>query len=59
MIYKSPFPDVQIPDVPLHDYVFEHVDRWADKPALIDGPTDRCPCERGPGSCNDQSGCVP
>ena len=41
MIYKSPFPDVQIPDVPLHDYVFEHVDRWADKPALIDGPTDR------------------
>ena len=41
MIYRSPFPDVDIPQVPLYDYVFEHADRWPDKPALIDGPTDR------------------
>lgn len=41
MIYRSPFPDVDIPEVPLHDYVFELTDRWPDKPALIDGPTDR------------------
>jgi len=41
MIYRSPYPDVQIPVVPLHDFVFEHAERWADKPALIDGPTGR------------------
>ena len=41
MIYRSPFPDIDIPEVPLHDYVFEHADRWPDKPALIDGPSDR------------------
>ena len=41
MIYRSPFPDVEIPEVPLPDYVFEHVDRWPDKAALIDGPSGR------------------
>ena len=41
MIYKSPFPDIDIPEVPLQDYLFEHASRWPDKPALIDGPTDR------------------
>ena len=41
MIYKSPFPDVDVPVVPLPDYLFEHADQWPDKPALIDGPTDR------------------
>ena len=41
MIYQSPFPSVDIPVAPLHDFVFEHADRWPDKPALIDGPTDR------------------
>ena len=41
MIYRSPFPDPEIPAVPLPDYVFEHIDRWADKPALIDGPSGR------------------
>ncbi len=41
MIYKSPFPEVDIPVTPLHEFVFEHADRWPDKPALIDGPTDR------------------
>ena len=41
MIYKSPFADIEIPVRPLHEHVFEHVDRWPDKPALIDGPTGR------------------
>ena len=41
MIYRSPFPDIEIPITPLHEHVFEHADRWPDKPALIDGPTDR------------------
>ena len=41
MIYRSPFPDIEIPVRPLHEHVFEHADRWPDKPALIDGPTDR------------------
>ena len=41
MIYRSPFPDVEIPEIPLPDYVFEHVDRWPDKAALIDGPSGR------------------
>ena len=41
MIYRSPFPDVEIPEVALHEHVFELADRWPDKPALIDGPSDR------------------
>ena len=41
MIYRSPFPDVEIPVVSLATYLFEHADQWADKPALIDGPTNR------------------
>ena len=41
MIYRSPFPDIEIPVTPLHEHVFEHADRWPDKPALIDGPSDR------------------
>ena len=41
MIYRSPFPDVEIPVVSLPTYLFEHTDQWADKPALLDGPTNR------------------
>ena len=41
MIYRSPFPDIEIPRVPLHDFLFEHVGRWPDKAALIDGPSGR------------------
>jgi acyl-CoA synthetase (AMP-forming)/AMP-acid ligase II len=41
MIYRSPFPDVEIPVVSLPTYLFEHADQWAAKPALIDGPTNR------------------
>ena len=39
MVITSPFPALDIPDVPLTDYVFEHVERHADHPALIDGAT--------------------
>ena len=41
MIYRSPFPDIEIPRVPLHEFLFEHVGRWPDKAALIDGPSGR------------------
>src|SRR5262245_30614526 len=39
MIYRSPFPDVETPILPITDYVFERLDRYADKPAIIDGAT--------------------
>ena len=41
MVYRSPFPEVDIPVVPLQDYLFEHAARWPDKAALVDGPTNR------------------
>ena len=41
MIHRSRFPDVVIPDVSLTEYVFEHVEGYLDRPALIDGPTGR------------------
>jgi acyl-CoA synthetase (AMP-forming)/AMP-acid ligase II len=39
MIFRSPHPDVQIPDLPLTQFVLRHADRLADKPAIIDGVT--------------------
>ena len=39
MVITSPFPALDIPDVSLTDYVFEHVDQHGDRPALIDGAT--------------------
>ncbi|HJN44193.1 MAG TPA: 4-coumarate--CoA ligase family protein [Vicinamibacterales bacterium] len=41
MIYRSPYPDVDIPNVSLQDHLFEHAAKYTDKPALIDGPTGR------------------
>lgn len=41
MIHRSPYPDVEIPDVSLTEYVLQHAARYGDKPALIDGPTGR------------------
>ena len=41
MILKSPYPDVTIPDVSLVEYVFKDRARWADKPAIVDGPSGR------------------
>jgi acyl-CoA synthetase (AMP-forming)/AMP-acid ligase II len=39
MVIRSPFPDLDIPDVSLTEDIFAHVDRHADRPALIDGAT--------------------
>ncbi len=41
MIYRSPLPDVEIPDVPLVDYVLARAEELGDKPALIDGTSGR------------------
>src|SRR5262245_4055209 len=41
MLFRSPYPDVVIPDVALTPLVLEAADRLADKPALVDGPTGR------------------
>jgi acyl-CoA synthetase (AMP-forming)/AMP-acid ligase II len=38
---RSPIPDVEIPDVPLTDFVLGRVGGLGEKPALIDGPSDR------------------
>ena len=41
MIFRSPYPDVAIPDVTLTEYVLGQATRLSDKAALIDGPTGR------------------
>ena len=41
MIHKSPFPDAEIPEITLTDYVLRHADRLANEPALVDGPSGR------------------
>jgi acyl-CoA synthetase (AMP-forming)/AMP-acid ligase II len=41
MVFRSPYPDVIIPEQSFSDYVFEHVSRWGDAPAFIDGPSGR------------------
>ena len=39
MSFRSPFPDVDIPDVVLFDYLFADIEDVADEPAIIDGPS--------------------
>ncbi|MCX6432496.1 MAG: AMP-binding protein [Actinobacteria bacterium] len=41
IIHRSPVPDVDIPAIPLTEYVLQEADRVPDRPALIDGPTGR------------------
>ena len=41
MIFRGPYPEINIPDVPLTEFVLEHSDDVRDKPALIEGPTGR------------------
>ena len=41
MIHHSPMPDVEIPDLPLTEYVLAGVAGQPDKPALIDGASGR------------------
>jgi acyl-CoA synthetase (AMP-forming)/AMP-acid ligase II len=39
MSFRSPFPDVQVPDKPLFDYLFDDLGEAAGHPALIEGST--------------------
>src|SRR5262245_46590878 len=41
MIFKGPYPDVEIPETALTPFVLHRAKELADKPALIDGPTGR------------------
>ena len=41
MIFRSPYPDVDVPAVALTGFVLEHSDRYGGKAALIDGPSGR------------------
>ena len=40
-MFLSPLADVEIPDVPLTDYVLARADELGDKPALVDGASGR------------------
>ncbi|MBI3208768.1 MAG: AMP-binding protein [Candidatus Solibacter usitatus] len=41
MPFRSPYPDAEIPHVPLSEFIFAGVEEAADEVALIDGPTGR------------------
>jgi acyl-CoA synthetase (AMP-forming)/AMP-acid ligase II len=41
MIFRSPFPDVEIPEVPLTEFVFAGAHEHAERPALVDGVSGR------------------
>jgi acyl-CoA synthetase (AMP-forming)/AMP-acid ligase II len=41
MIFRGPFSEVSIPEIPITPFVFQNAKAWGDKPALIDGPTRR------------------
>jgi acyl-CoA synthetase (AMP-forming)/AMP-acid ligase II len=41
MIFRGPYPDVEIPEVSLTDFIFSSIESFKDKKALIDGPSGR------------------
>jgi len=41
MVFASPYPDIEIPDVDLATFALERAAELGDKPALIDGPSGR------------------
>lgn len=41
MIFRGPYPEVTIPELPVTSFVFQHAANRADKPALIEGETGR------------------
>ena len=41
MVFRSPYEDVEIPNVSLPEFILESARGWGDKPALIDGPSGR------------------
>src|SRR6266851_4615244 len=40
MIFKSPYPDITIPEVPITEFILEKTSSFSAKPALIDATTD-------------------
>ena len=40
-IYTSALPAPVVPDVSITEYILQNAEAWADKPALIEGPTGR------------------
>ncbi|HEU0169488.1 MAG TPA: 4-coumarate--CoA ligase family protein [Chloroflexota bacterium] len=40
-IFRSPFPEVQIPETPLTEFILGGAAKWGDKPALIDSASGR------------------
>src|SRR4029078_6729913 len=41
IIHRSPFPDVELPELPVTEDVLRGADVYPDQPALIDGPSGR------------------
>jgi len=41
LIFRSPHPDITVPDIALHRFVLARATELGDKPALIDGPSGR------------------
>jgi acyl-CoA synthetase (AMP-forming)/AMP-acid ligase II len=41
VVFRSPYPDVAIPDRSLPSFVLERAEELGDKPALVDGPSGR------------------
>ncbi|MCS7023809.1 MAG: AMP-binding protein [Bryobacteraceae bacterium] len=41
MPFRSPYPDISVPDVSLPDFIFSNLGEAAGRTALIDGPTGR------------------
>jgi acyl-CoA synthetase (AMP-forming)/AMP-acid ligase II len=41
IVHRSPLPDVDIPEVPITEYVLRFADELADKAAIIEGPTGK------------------
>lgn len=41
MIFKSPYPTISIPNVSLTEFFLDRIGGFGDKPAMIDGPSDR------------------
>src|SRR2546427_8316117 len=41
VIFRSPHPDVAIPDVPYSSFILRHARDRADRPVLVDGPSGR------------------
>jgi len=42
MIFRSPYRDIDVPDVSLSQFILARAAKLGDRPALIDGPSGRC-----------------